>query len=74
AMLIGSISTGARGGDDSPQAVSAWLARRFAGAPFPVVCGFPAGHLPEGRTLPLGLNVHLDADRGVLEFDGPGVV
>jgi muramoyltetrapeptide carboxypeptidase len=74
AMLIGSISTGARGGGDSPEGVSAWLRERFAGAPFPVVCGFPAGHLPRGRTLPLGVTVHLDANRGRLEFDGPGVV
>ena len=74
AMLIGSISTGARDGGDSPEGVSAWLRDRFEGAPFPVVCGFPAGHLPRGRTLPLGVTVHLDANRGRLAFDGPGVV
>jgi muramoyltetrapeptide carboxypeptidase len=74
AMLIGSISTGARGGGDSPEGVSAWLRERFADAPFPVVSGFPAGHLPRSRTLPLGVTVHLDANRGRLEFDGPGVV
>ncbi|HEY4231681.1 MAG TPA: LD-carboxypeptidase, partial [Thermoanaerobaculia bacterium] len=73
AMLIGSISTGANGGGDSSQAISAWLRDRFAGAPFPVVKGFPAGHIPGTRTLPLGARVRLDADRGVLEFDGPAV-
>ncbi len=73
AMLIGSISTGAQGGGDSSEALSAWLRDRFAGAPFPVVKGFPAGHLRETRTLPLGARVRLDADRGVLEFDGPAV-
>jgi muramoyltetrapeptide carboxypeptidase len=74
AMLIGSISTGARGGGDSPEGVSAWLQERFADAPFPVVRGFPAGHVPRSRTLPLGVAVHLDTNRGRLDFDGPGVV
>ena len=74
AMLIGSISTGAQSGGDSSEAVSAWLRERFAGAPFPVARGFPAGHLPRCRTVPLGVAVHLDADRRTLEFDGPGVV
>ncbi len=73
AMLIGSISTGANGGGDSSEAVSAWLRDRFAGAPFPVVKGFPAGHVAGTRTLPLGARVRLDANRGVLEFDGPAV-
>jgi muramoyltetrapeptide carboxypeptidase len=73
AMLIGSISTGANGGGDSSEALSAWLRDRFAGAPFPVIRGFPAGHIPGTRTLPLGARVRLDADRGVLVFDGPAV-
>ena len=62
AMLIGSISPGARGGGESPEAVAAWLEDRFRGAPFPVVRGFPAGHLPRPRTLPLGVPVRLDAE------------
>jgi muramoyltetrapeptide carboxypeptidase len=74
AMLIGSISTGANGGGDPSEALSAWLRDRFAGAPFPVVRGFPAGHLSGTRTIPLGTSVRLDADRGVLSFDGPAVV
>jgi len=73
AMVIGSISPGARGGGESPEAANAWLADRFAGAPFPVVRGFPAGHLRRTRTLPLGIPVRLDAERRVLEFLGPGV-
>jgi muramoyltetrapeptide carboxypeptidase len=73
AMLIGSISPGARGGEETPEVVGAWLRDRFAGAPFPVVRGFPAGHLRDGRTLPLGVTVRLDTARGVLEFAGPGV-
>jgi muramoyltetrapeptide carboxypeptidase len=74
AMLIGSISTGAGGGGDPSDALDAWLQDRFAGAPFPVVKGFPAGHIPHTRTLPLGLRVRLDADAGTLGFAGPAVV
>jgi muramoyltetrapeptide carboxypeptidase len=72
AMLIGSISPGARGGE-SPEAVGSWLRDYFAGAPFPVVSGLPAGHLPGTRTLPLGLPVRVDAGRRLLEFSGPAV-
>ena len=72
AMLIGSISPGARGGE-SPEAVGLWLRDFFAGAPFPVLSGLPAGHLPGTRTLPLGLPVRVDAGRGLLEFSGPAV-
>jgi len=74
-MLIGSISPGARGGGESPEVVAAWLEDRFRGAPYPVVRGFPAGHLPRTRTLPLGVPVRLDigADGGRLEFLDSGV-
>ncbi|HTY41311.1 MAG TPA: LD-carboxypeptidase [Thermoanaerobaculia bacterium] len=67
AMLIGSISPGPRGGE-SPEIVGAWLRDYFAGAPFPVVSGFPAGHLPRPRTIPLGAPVRVDAGSGRLDF------
>ena len=77
AMLIGSISPGARGGGESPEAVAGWLEARFRGAPYPVVRGFPAGHLARPRTLPLGVPVRIEADRSAgaarLEFLEPGV-
>jgi muramoyltetrapeptide carboxypeptidase len=72
AMVIGSISPGARGGE-STETVDLWLRSYFAGAPFPVVAGFPAGHLARTRTLPIGRPVRVDTDRGVLEFGGPAV-
>jgi muramoyltetrapeptide carboxypeptidase len=72
AMLIGSISPGARGGE-SPEAVGVWLRDYFAGAPFPVLSGFPAGHIRGTRTLPLGRCVRVDAGQGLLEFSGPAV-
>ena len=72
AMIIGSISPGARGGE-STETAAGWLADRFAGAPFPVVRRFPAGHMPGSRTLPLGVPVRVDAERGVVEFSEAGV-
>ena len=74
AMIIGSISPGSRGGGETPEDLDAWLQDRFAGSPYPVVRGFPAGHLRAGRTLPLGVAVKLDADRGILSFSGPGTL
>ncbi len=75
AMLIGSISPGARDGGESPEVVAAWLEDRFRGAPFPVVRGLPAGHLARPRTLPLGVPVRLEATEGAgrLEFLAAGV-
>ena len=70
AMVIGSISPGTRGGE-SPETVAAWLRDFFAGAAFPVISGFPAGHLARTRTLPLGRAVRVDTSAGVLEFEAP---
>ena len=71
AMVIGSISPGSRGGE-SPGTVEAWLREYFAGAPFPVVRGLPAGHLARPRTLPLGLPARVDTNAGRIEFSGLG--
>jgi muramoyltetrapeptide carboxypeptidase len=73
AMIIGSITPGQVGGE-SPEFVAEWLSDRFRGAPFPVVRGYPAGHLPGNRTLPLGQPVRVDTARRVVEFVQPAVV
>lgn len=72
AMVIGTIAPG-RGGAEPPEEIRAWLADRFAGSPFPVVSGFPAGHSPETRTIPLGTRVRVDADSGTVRFLEAGV-
>lgn len=73
AMVIGTIAPG-REGAESPDAVRAWLADRFAGAPFPVAMGFPAGHRLDTRTIPLGARVRVDTTRGVIRFLEAGVL
>lgn len=39
----------------------------FADAPYPVVCNFPAGHVTRNATLPFGVPVRVDADKGVVQ-------
>jgi muramoyltetrapeptide carboxypeptidase len=68
AMIVGSIAPGRREDAESPEEVRTWLARRFAGAPFPVAAGFPAGHAADTRTLPFGTRVRVDLERGEIEF------
>lgn len=68
ALLIGSVAPGRREGMESPDEIRAWLRRRFAQAPFPVVMGFPAGHLDSTRTIPLGALARVDSDSGRVDF------
>lgn len=44
------------------------LREYLAGSGKPAVLGFPAGHVSDNATLPLGANVRLDADAGTLEI------
>jgi muramoyltetrapeptide carboxypeptidase len=68
AMVIGSIAPARREGAESSEEVRSWLMRRFAGAPFPVASGFPAGHFAATRTLPLGGRVRVDLESGTIDF------
>jgi len=69
AMVIGSVAPGRRG-VESEEDVRAWLRLRFVSAPFPVVMGFPAGHLDSTRTIPLGVHVRVavGTEGGRIEF------
>lgn len=40
----------------------------FADAPYPVIRGFPTGHIPEQETLPLGRRARLDTHQKTLEL------
>jgi muramoyltetrapeptide carboxypeptidase len=46
------------------------LSERLAGLGIPVLAGVPAGHLDDNLELPLGAQVELDADAGMLAFQG----
>jgi muramoyltetrapeptide carboxypeptidase len=71
-MVIGSVIPG--GPTESRQDVEEYLTRRWKGAPFPVARNFPAGHLPDPRTLPLGTRVRLElTDAPMLTFLESGV-
>ncbi|OJW19433.1 MAG: LD-carboxypeptidase [Planctomycetales bacterium 71-10] len=40
----------------------------FAGRPYPVVIGFPVGHIPHNAVLPYGVRAELDAAAGTLRL------
>ena len=72
AMVIGAVVPAGRNG--SPGTVRDYLRERFAGSPFPVAMGLPAGHLPRPRTLPLGTPVRIDLQgAGEIRFLEAGV-
>lgn len=46
----------------------------FADLKIPVLAGFNFGHADPNMTIPIGLNARLDADAGMLLFEGPAVL
>jgi muramoyltetrapeptide carboxypeptidase len=71
-MVIGSVVPGSPA--ESWRDVEEYLAHRWKGAPFPVARNFPAGHIPNPRTLPLGIRVRLElGEAPALTFLEPGV-
>lgn len=64
AVVLGSFAECDGVGDD---VVADVFRAFFADAPYPVVAGFPAGHLSENLPLTLGLPVCVDADSGWVE-------
>jgi muramoyltetrapeptide carboxypeptidase len=65
AVVLGSFAN--CDGRDEHDVASAVFRDVFADAPFPVVAGFPAGHLSENLPLVLGGRVRVDADRLTVE-------
>ncbi|MBE9126347.1 MULTISPECIES: S66 peptidase family protein [unclassified Coleofasciculus] len=58
---------------DPPQNLPSWtveevLRDRFSDLKIPIVSNLPFGHDGVNAALPVGQNVHLDADQGTLEF------
>jgi muramoyltetrapeptide carboxypeptidase len=65
AVILGSFAD--CDGREEGDVVSAVFREFFADAPYPVVAGFPAGHLSENLPLALGLTVRVDAERACVE-------
>jgi muramoyltetrapeptide carboxypeptidase len=54
---------------DEPKVILEVLKDLLADLKIPILFGFPSGHLEDSLTLPLGLNVTLDADKKFLLFE-----
>ncbi|HET9794697.1 MAG TPA: LD-carboxypeptidase [Thermoanaerobaculia bacterium] len=72
-VIIGKLENIRNNGIPDEEGVSSLLAEHFAGAPYPVVRDFPAGHGARNRTLPLGTRVTLDASAGAVRFEEAAV-
>lgn len=69
AVLLGAFNNTPAGPDGFT--VEQVLGERLSSLGIPVVSGVPAGHISDNLELPLGAEVSLDADVGVLEFLEP---
>lgn len=63
AVLLGQFTKCDPEGDGASLSLMEVLLDYFEGAPYPVVCNFPAGHVKLNATLPLGVPARIDADR-----------
>jgi muramoyltetrapeptide carboxypeptidase len=57
--------------DDRRYSVDGVLEQYFKDAGIPVLANYPVGHFKQNCTLPLGGQVEIDADKGVLRVLGP---
>lgn len=69
AVVLGSFAN--CDGTDADDVVAEVFRDFFGAAPFPVVAGFPAGHLSENLSLALGLPLRVDAHAGYVEALAP---
>jgi len=72
-VIIGKLENIRNSGSPDEESVSSLLADHFAGAPYPVVRDFPAGHGAANRTLPLGTRVTVDTDARTVRFEEAAV-
>ncbi|MGH9443655.1 MAG: S66 peptidase family protein [Thermoanaerobaculia bacterium] len=72
-VIIGTLEEIHRHGKRDEAGVASLLSDHFGSAGFPVVRNWPSGHGLRNRTLPLGARVRVDADRGLVRFEEPGV-
>ncbi len=72
-VIIGKLENIRNNGVRDEESVSSLLAEHFAGAPYPVVRDFPAGHGAANRTLPLGARIAVDSEAGTVRFEEAAV-
>ncbi|TWT48689.1 S66 peptidase family protein [Botrimarina hoheduenensis] len=65
-ILLGQFRKCEADGSESSLSLTEVFLDYFADAPYPVVCNFPAGHVTLNATLPLGVPVRIDAERGTV--------
>lgn len=63
AVILGQFSGCEADGDGGSLALAEVFLDYFADAPYPVVYNFPAGHVKDNVTLPLGVRVKVDANQ-----------
>jgi muramoyltetrapeptide carboxypeptidase len=63
AVLLGQFSGCEADGDETSLSLAEVFLDYFADAPYPVVYNFPAGHVLDNATLPLGARVKVDANQ-----------
>ncbi|QDV73359.1 S66 peptidase family protein [Botrimarina mediterranea] len=63
AVILGQFSKCESDGDGSSLALAEVLLDYFADATYPVVYNFPAGHVKDNATLPLGVRARVDANQ-----------
>jgi muramoyltetrapeptide carboxypeptidase len=67
-IIVGQFTELKRGTDDGALGFDEVLATYFAPLKVPVAYGFPIGHVDDQWTLPLGVDVRLDATAGEVEI------
>jgi muramoyltetrapeptide carboxypeptidase len=72
-VVVGRFTEMKRSGGDGALGFDEVLAGYFGPLGIPVAYGFPVGHIEAQWTLPLGIRVRLDADRGEVELLEPAV-
>lgn len=69
-LIVGAFTEGDPGSDGVT--VDDVISGHFADAPFPVLIGFPAGHIPENEPIPLGAEASIAG--GVLTVNPPSLL
>ena len=72
-VAIGAFSECPDEGSNGIPMVEEIIRERLEPLRIPVAAGFPFGHIPNNWTLPMGIQVRLDADAGTLELLEPAV-